>query len=154
MPKLRHIALHVSDPEEAAEFYKRVFDMVEVGRTNSPLANGIYLSDGDLNMAILKFKTAKAADRGDGMGPVMGLHHFGFWVENGEEIRCRLQEAGARHHSTRPPDATTSFFEEKWIAPDGVLFDIAEGGWSGARPPQEPAGANRAARQGSAVGQP
>src|SRR5919205_666758 len=63
MPKLRHVAVHTSDPDKTAEFYKQVFDMVEVGRTDSPLATGVYLSDGDLNMAVLKFKTAEAADR-------------------------------------------------------------------------------------------
>jgi methylmalonyl-CoA/ethylmalonyl-CoA epimerase len=133
MPKLRHIALHVADPEATAEFYKRVFDMVEVGRTDSPLADGIYLSDGDLNMAVLKFRTPEAADRGDGMGPVMGLHHFGFWVEDANEARGRLEEAGARLLTTRPQQAATSFFEDKWIAPDGTQFDISERGWVGAR---------------------
>ncbi len=136
MPKLRHIALHVPDPEATAEFYKRVFDMVEVGRTDGSLADGIYLSDGDLNMAILKFKAPEAADRGDGMGPVMGLHHFGFWVEDAEEIRRRLREAEATLLRSRPDDSPTSFFEEKWVAPDGVQFDIAQAGWRGAQPPQ------------------
>ena len=95
MAKLRHIALHTPDPEKTAEFYKQVFDMVEVGRTDSPLAKGIYLSDGTINLAVLRFKTKEAADRNDGLGPVFGLHHFGFWVENPEETRRRLKEAGA-----------------------------------------------------------
>ena len=136
MPKLRHIAVHTEDPEKTAEFYKRVFDMVEVGRTDSPLAKGIYLSDGDLNMAVLRFKTAEAADRHDGLGPVMGLHHFGFWVEDIEETRRRLVEMGAEHRENRQPTATTSFFEEKFKGPDGVMIDIAEHGWAGAKPPK------------------
>ena len=70
-----------SGPGEDAEFYKQVFDMVEVGRTDSPIAKGIYLSDGTINLAVLRFKTKEAADRNDGLGPVFGLHHFGFWVE-------------------------------------------------------------------------
>lgn len=137
MPKLRHIALNVPDPEITAEFYKRVFDMVEVGRTNSPLAEGIYLSDGSLNLAVLKFRTPEAAERGDGKGPVTGLHHFGFWVEDAEETKRRLLEAEATLFRERPESATTSFFEEKWVAPDGVQFDITEHGWAGARPPGE-----------------
>ena len=137
MPKLRHIALHVPDPEATADFYKRVFDMVEVGRTDGSLAEGIYLSDGDLNMAVLKFRNAEAADRGDGMGTVMGLHHFGFWVENADEVRRKLEEAGAHRHASRAHTNTTSFFEEKWVGPDGVQFDISQGGWAGAVPPTE-----------------
>jgi lactoylglutathione lyase len=135
MPKLRHIALHTRDVEGTAEFYKRVFDMVEVGRTDSPLATGVYLSDGDLNVAVLNFKSAEAADRNDGLGPVFGLHHFGFWVEDMEDIRRRLLEAGAEHRENRQAAATTSFFEEKYKGPDGVMIDVAEHGWAGARPP-------------------
>src|SRR5579864_2465616 len=125
MPKIRHIAVHVEDPDATAEFYKTVFDMVEIGKVNSSLATGYYLSDGDLNLAVLKFRDERAADRGDGKGVVMGLHHFGFWVEDGEEIRERLMEAGARHHVNRAP-GDTGFFEEKWVAPDGTQFDVAE----------------------------
>lgn len=135
MPKLRHIALHTKDPEATAEFYKRAFEMQEVGRTDSPYAVGIYLSDGDLNLAVLRFKTDEAADRHDGMGPVLGLHHFGFWVEEIDETRRRLAEAGAGHRENRAAHATTTFFEEKYQGPDGVMIDIAEHGWKGARPP-------------------
>jgi methylmalonyl-CoA/ethylmalonyl-CoA epimerase len=135
MAKLRHIALHTHDPEATAEFYKRVFDMEEVGRTDSPLAKGIYLSDGTINMAVLKFKTDEAADRHDGMGVTFGLHHFGFWVDDIEQIRGKLVEAGAEYRQARPHDAVTSFFEEKYKGPDGVMIDISGEGWAGAEPP-------------------
>ncbi|HYY88082.1 MAG TPA: VOC family protein [Chloroflexota bacterium] len=144
MPKLRHIALHTPDPEKTAEFYKRVFDMHEVGRTNSSLATGIYLSDGTINMAVLKFKTVEAADRHDGLGPVLGLHHFGFWVEDAEEVRRRLAENGAEFREQVDPAAKasgSSFFEEKYRGPDSVMIDISEHGWAGAEPPVEPAAA-------------
>jgi methylmalonyl-CoA/ethylmalonyl-CoA epimerase len=101
MAKLRHIAVHTPDPEKTAEFYKRVFDMAEVGRTDSPIAKGIYLSDGTINLAVLRFKTNEAADRQDGLGPVFGLHHFGFWVDDIEETRKRLEQA-RRRVSFRP----------------------------------------------------
>src|SRR4026209_257820 len=102
MAKLRHIAVHTPDPEKIAEFYKRVFDMVEVGRTDSPIAKGVYLSDGTINMAVLRFKTVEAADRQDGLGPVFGLHHFGFWVDDMEEPGAGLEEAGAGLGLARP----------------------------------------------------
>src|SRR5437868_14434418 len=114
MAKLRHIALHTADSEKTAEFYKRVFDMVEVGRTDSPLAKGIYLSDGTINLAVLRFKTKEAADRNDGLGPVFGLHHFGFWVENPEETRRRLKEAGEEYSVSCSEAATTCFFAEQY----------------------------------------
>jgi len=146
MAKLRHIALHTADPEKTAEFYKRVFDMVEVGRTDSPLAKGIYLSDGTINMAVLRFKTAEAADRHDGLGPVFGLHHFGFWVDNPEETRRRLQQAGAEYRESRSEAAIISFFEEKYKGPDDVMLDITEHDWIGTEPlPQSSTNKARAA---------
>ena len=63
---------------------------------------------------MVRFKTKEAADRGDGLGSVFGLHHFGFWVENEDETRRRLREAGAEYLFTvdRP-----DYFEEKYKGP-------------------------------------
>jgi len=85
---------------------------------------------------VLRFKTKEAADRNGGLGPVFGLHHFGFWVENPDETRRRLKEAGAEYRESRSAAATTSFFEEKYKGPDGVMLDITEQGWVGAQPPE------------------
>jgi methylmalonyl-CoA/ethylmalonyl-CoA epimerase len=135
MPKLRHLALHTADPEATAAFYKRVFDMVEMGRTNSPFAEGIYLSDGTLNVAILRYKTPQDAERYGGSA-AFGISHFGFWAEDIEETRRRLREVGARHIDTRDHAKTpTGFFEEKWKGPDGTVIDITDQGWVGALPP-------------------
>jgi catechol 2,3-dioxygenase-like lactoylglutathione lyase family enzyme len=129
MAKLRHISLHTADPDKTAEFYKRVFDMVEVGRTDSKFAEGIFLSDGTVNLSVVRFKTEQAADRGDGLRSVFGLHHFGFWVEDEDETRRRLKDAGAKYLFTvdRP-----DYFEEKYKGPDSVMVDISGRGWVGA----------------------
>ncbi|MGI0014684.1 MAG: VOC family protein [Nitrososphaera sp.] len=135
MPKLRHLALHTANPEATADFYKRVFDMVEVGRTDSPFAEGIYLSDGTLNVAILRYRTSELAERYGGSS-ALGVSHFGFWAEDIEETRRRLRQAGAQYLERRDHDtAPTGFFEEKWKGPDGALFDITAEGWAGALPP-------------------
>lgn len=143
MAKLRHIALHTPDPEKTAEFYKRVFDMVEAGRTDSPIAEGIYLTDGTINLAVLRFKTVEAADRQDGLGPVFGLHHFGFWVDDMEETRRRLDAAGAEYRFGRPHGAAATFFEEKYKGPDAVMIDITPHGWVGAQAPAPDPGKER-----------
>ena len=85
-------------------------------------------------MAVLRFKTDEAADRQDGLGVTFGLHHFGFWVDDMEQTRGRLNEAGAEYRQMRPHDAVTSFFEEKYKGPDGVMIDITGEGWAGAEP--------------------
>lgn len=126
-PKIRHIAVHTPDVEKTAEFYKRVFEMEEVGRTDSPLAKGVYLSDGYINLAVLTFKSANAADRLDGLGPVMGLHHFGFACDDLDEVRRRLEEAGTPKRTDLAPAGNTGYFEEKYVGPESVMIDISHG---------------------------
>ena len=52
---LRH-TVHAPTRERTAEFDKRVFDMIEVERTVSTIAKGVYLSGGTINMAGLRFE--------------------------------------------------------------------------------------------------
>jgi catechol 2,3-dioxygenase-like lactoylglutathione lyase family enzyme len=67
MPKLRHIAIATNDPKATAEFYKQAFGFEQVGETSpsSPLASGYFLSDGTLNIAVLKFKTDQLGKQGN-----------------------------------------------------------------------------------------
>ena len=61
MAKIKHIALSTQDVDRTAAFYVNVFGMKEIARIDSPNARGYYLSDGDLNLAILNFKNDAAA---------------------------------------------------------------------------------------------
>ncbi len=142
-PKIRHIALHTPDVEKTAEFYKTVFEMEEVGRTDSPLATGVYLSDGYLNLAVLNFKSAAAADRLDGLGPVMGLHHFGFACEDLDEIRKRLADSETPLRTDLPAAGNTGYFEEKYVGPESVMLDISHGWLTEKRKKAEEAAAAR-----------
>ena len=60
MAKIKHIAIRTPDPEKTAAFYKKVFDLEEVGQARS----GVYLSDGYINLAILK-----SSDQSNGDSP-------------------------------------------------------------------------------------
>ena len=131
MPKLRHIAIAAEDPEAMAEFYKKAFDFEEVGRPNGVLADGVFLSDGTLNMAILKFKTDQL---GKGMD-YRGIHHFGVLVEDVDEFSKKLETLGAKHYIDQGQGGhQAGYFEKKFYGPEGILFDIAEHGWAGAEP--------------------
>ncbi len=129
MAKLRHIAMSVPDPEKTAEFYCQAFDMKRVGATDSPLAKGVYVSDGVITMALLNFKT-------DAQGPrdFVGLHHIGFWVDELREAEQKVEKAGGEYLMGRPEegDTSTMFYEEKYRDPNGVIVDITDLGWSGA----------------------
>ena len=135
MAKIRHIALATNDPVKTAEFYKRVFEFAEVGRVGDPndakaIAWGIYLSDGTLNLAILKFQNIDQLGRGL---DYVGLHHFGILVDNLDRSRQRLEANGAPCIMEQPPGAASGNFETKFQGPDGVVFDIVEHNWVGAR---------------------
>ena len=137
LPKIRHLALHAADAEGTADFYKRVFDMDEVGRNPSQFWQSIYLSDGTLNVTVLRFKSPEAAIKFAGSS-ALGLSHFGFLVQSQEETARRLQEAGAEHMNiTGEEQGALKHFEDKWKGPDGVVFDITDTGWTGARPLDE-----------------
>ena len=61
MAKLRHITITVPDPESAAQFYIESFGMERVGGTDWANAKGVYLSDGTVNLALLKYKNDTSA---------------------------------------------------------------------------------------------
>ena len=93
MAKLRHIAIAVPDPEKAAKFYSEVFGLEIVEPTESPIASGVYLSDGTICLALLNYKTDAAAglDRGKNW---VGTHHFGFWVDDLDDAaQARIEAA-------------------------------------------------------------
>ena len=128
MPKLRHIAIAAEDPEAMAEFYKKAFDFVEVGRPNGVLADGVFLSDGTLNMAILKFKTDQL---GKGMD-FRGIHHFGVLVEDVDEFSKKLESLGAKHYIDQGHGGhQAGYFEKKFYGPerDLVRYRRARLGW-------------------------
>src|SRR5438128_11672168 len=97
MPKLRHIAIAAEDPEKMAEFYKKAFDFEEVGRPNGALADGVFLSDGTLNLAIRKFKTDQL---GKGLD-YRGSHHFGVRVEDVGECAKSVAVRGGESYIDR-----------------------------------------------------
>src|SRR5262245_55025580 len=124
MPKIKHIALSTQDVEKTAAFYVETFGMKEVGRVNDPGTRGVFLTDGDVNLAILNFKTDAAAgvERGKGFS---GIHHMGFQVESLEAIADRLTTAGShRRHDVEAAlgvkPGTMGNVEVKWTGPDGI----------------------------------
>jgi catechol 2,3-dioxygenase-like lactoylglutathione lyase family enzyme len=138
MAKIKHIALSTQDPDKTAKFYMDVFGMKQVGRIENPNTSGYYLTDGDINLAILKFKNDAVAgvERGKDWS---GIHHFGFQVESLEDITERLGAAGAPRRDdinhalgVGHGDRHYSNVEVKYTGPDGVTVDVSESGWVGA----------------------
>ena len=131
MAKLRHIAIAAKDPDAMADFYVKAFDFKIVRSNDGPLAYRHHLSDGTIDLAILRFKTDQL---GKGMD-YRGLHHFGVLVEDVEAFEKKLESMGAEHYIDQGQDGhQAGYFEKKFYGPERVLFDIAEHGWAGAEP--------------------
>lgn len=118
MAKLRHIAIIVPDPETSAQFFEKAFDFKRVGKAR----RGIYLSDGTVNVALLKIEHESEKT---------GIYHFGMWVDDLEEAEKKASEAGATYLAGRPT-SPNSFYECKYRDPDGIVFDLTHNGWAGA----------------------
>lgn len=127
MAKLRHVAIAVQDPEQAACLLSSVFELTEVGRCDNELAEGVFLSDGTISIAVLNFRTDQL---GKGL-EFRGLHHMGFLVDDLAQARKRLAAHGAECVMDRPDGDEESFFEVKFMAPQGFLFDVADSPWVG-----------------------
>ena len=134
MAKLRHIALTVPDPEKAAKFYMEAFGLKRVGETDWAGASGVYLSDGVINIALLRYKSEDmAGHRGRSF---VGVHHFGFIVEDVAAARRKVEAAGAKHWMGEPSEGG-GFYEVKYHDPDGIVFDLTENGWAGTEKKQK-----------------
>ncbi|MFN0299252.1 MAG: VOC family protein [Burkholderiales bacterium] len=132
MAKLRHIAFSVPDPWATAEFYMQAFGMTKVGETDSPLARGVYLTDGTINLAILNYKNDEMAGK---VGKdFVGIHHLGFWVDDIEASKKQATNAGANYWMGEVPseEEGNNFYEVKYRDPDGIVFDLSANGWGGA----------------------
>ena len=115
--RLRHIAIIVPDPEKAAKFFEDAFGMTRAGTAR----RGIYMSDGTMNVALLKTEGNEKT----------GLYHFGMWVDNLDEAEKKVTDAGGTYLAGRPT-SPNSFYEAKYRNPDGVVFDLTHHGWAGA----------------------
>jgi catechol 2,3-dioxygenase-like lactoylglutathione lyase family enzyme len=137
MAKIKHIALSTQDVDRTAKFYIDVFGMKEIARIDGPGARGYYLSDGDINLAILNFKSdaVAGAERGKDWS---GIHHIGFQVESLEAIAERLAAAGSEPRHDVNEALGVGYgrrehgnVEVKYNGPDGVMVDVSETGWVG-----------------------
>jgi len=95
MARIKHIALVTDDPAKTAEFYKQHFGLTELYRRPSGTGErGVWLSDGYICFAILKYGDADAPKLGPGQtSELRGIHHIGFQVDD-LEATARALETG------------------------------------------------------------
>ena len=139
MARIKHIAIATEDPEATATFYINGLGMKQVGKLDTPTDEGYYLTDGYINLAILKFKTKEEANT-EGGPKWTGMHHFGFNVEAMPDAEEKILKAGAmlkrKGHDVEGKPRKGNV-EVKFTGPDGITIDLSETGWVGQREEDE-----------------
>lgn len=115
MARIKHLAIKTADPARLGKFYEDTFGMTCI---HTSANGGMYMTDGYLTLALLKQRPNDTAP---------GLNHFGFEVENADEISKKIVKAKLPEPTQRP--STTPFAEKRGMVPDGNLFDISEHGY-------------------------
>lgn len=139
MAQIRHIAIQTQDEEATARFYIENFGLKEVRRLDSARTAGYFLTDGHINLAILRFKNdvIAGAERGAGWS---GIHHIGFQVESLEETAEKLAASVAKPRDdinvalglgAGGAPAGHGNVEVRYSGPDNVTFDVSQTGWVG-----------------------
>lgn len=127
VPGVRHVGIGTEDPGRLADFYKCIFDMKEVGRTEATRSEreAVYLSDGTINLGLVK-------DSGIAGG---GLQVLGFQVPSVQEIEERLRKPLALTYKNERPlelkrrDSGDPYTSVHLLDPDGTYIAISEQGW-------------------------
>ena len=112
--KVRHIAIKTPDPQRLADYYTTVYGLDVVLKRPS---GSVYLSDGDLCLALLPTRGEVAP----------GIEHFGFHIQDIEEIAEALEGMGMDRPKVRPNDPP--FAETRVTDPDGNMIDLSVHGF-------------------------
>ena len=133
MRKIRHLAIASDHPGRAAEFYKDAFGWTELSRhgldpdnsVEAPRSSGVFMTDGAINIAILKFRWDQL---GKGLD-YTGLHHFGVVVDDTDVWMARLEAMGLECIDGKQAPVPGRQAEIKFRGPDGVVFNISGSAW-------------------------
>ena len=127
MARIRHIALVVKDLEKTATFYQKALGLSRSEMSEGPTARRIYMSDGEVNLALLQYKSEVGSGLKDPQHFV-GVHHFGFQVDDLREGQAAIESAGGEFFFDLGEEGDEGF-ERKFKDPNGIVFDINWKGW-------------------------
>ena len=131
MAEIQHLAICTNNNRRLARFYHLIFGLEESWNRfqNSPYA--FYMSDGYLNLNCLQIRPGSSYNRmvdGQEIMPDVGINHIGFTVKSVKDIEQRLSSLNPPVKLVASPQ--DGRYEEWRITdPDGIVFEIAEGGW-------------------------
>jgi catechol 2,3-dioxygenase-like lactoylglutathione lyase family enzyme len=113
MAFIQHLAIRTEDPEKLASYYEDVFGWT---RLRSSPGGSVHLSDGHINIAVLKNN-----------GEPTGINHFGVKIDSLDEVRPGL----AKHNQPIEGRPAERAAEQRVADPDGNQIDLSVGGFMG-----------------------
>jgi predicted enzyme related to lactoylglutathione lyase len=128
MARIRHIALVVKDLEQTANFYQKALGLSRSEISEGPTARRIFMSDGEVNLALLQYKSEVGSGLKDPQSFV-GIHHIGFQVDDLKEQQAAIESAGGEFFFDLGKEDDEGF-ERKFKDPNGIIFDINHKGWT------------------------
>ena len=122
MSRIVHLALKVDDLERTTEFYRSVFGFVEVNTEKVRDHTSRHLSDGRLDVALIRYDagTQSKESKASGDGPC--IHHFAIEVADVARATEQIRKWGCKIVS----DA--GVIPVKFRAPGGTVCEIVPKG--------------------------
>jgi len=127
--QLNYLAIMCEDPTQMRDWYGRWFGFQELNRTRE---GAIYITDGHMNVALLKRGTAVGETNQE-----RGLHHFGFQIDSILEVERNLEDFDPAIRIERRP-AEDPYAEYRVIDPEGIIVDLSEKGYGVGGEPRTP----------------
>lgn len=141
MNKLRHIAIAVKKPEEAARFFVDVLGMTVKDKGEGPNPNYYLTDDGTIELALINLSGNHGIMGKERAPDYEGLHHIGFEVDDMEAMEKRMAGSGfarrddinnaikerdeAREKATGvKKKPRRGGVEVKYWGPAGITFDL------------------------------
>src|SRR5262245_59924707 len=81
--RIRHIALSVNAFDPTADFYEKAFGLKRSPKREGRTAWAVYMRDGEVNLALLQYKSEVGSGLKD-PNEFVGIHHFGFQCDDFE----------------------------------------------------------------------
>jgi lactoylglutathione lyase len=122
MNRIVHLALKVEDLERTTEFYQKVFGFVEMNTEKVRDHTSRHLSDGVLDVALIKYDadTESAESKAAGEGPC--IHHFAVEVDNIQAATKQVKAYGCEIISD------PGVIPVKFRAPGGTVCELVPKG--------------------------
>jgi catechol 2,3-dioxygenase-like lactoylglutathione lyase family enzyme len=135
---INHVAFRCMHPDEMAEFYRYVFELVPSNVSKSADDKNHYLTDGHMTLVIMPWDITDY----DGTGIItQGMDHIGFKVESVDQFKSDVNRIAGENPRLRPNPVETgkegealdklfarscAMGQHRLADPDGILIDVMQ----------------------------